>query len=98
MGHSLLFLWGPEAQGQFSRWVLMGGLWTFIAIHGILGVIGFCLQQFEIARLVNIRPYNALAFTGPIAVYTSVFLVYPLGQSSWFSNYLSISLIFTRLS
>jgi photosystem II P680 reaction center D2 protein len=51
MGHSLLFLWGPEAQGQFSRWVLMGGLWTFIAIHGILGVIGFCLQQFEIARL-----------------------------------------------
>jgi photosystem II P680 reaction center D2 protein len=42
------------------------------------------MQQFEIARLVNIRPYNALAFTGPIAVYTSVFLVYPLGQSSWF--------------
>jgi photosystem II P680 reaction center D2 protein len=42
------------------------------------------MQQFEIARLVNIRPYNALAFTGPISVYTSVFLVYPLGQSSWF--------------
>jgi len=83
-GHSLLFLWGPEAQGQFSRWVLMGGLWTFIAIHGLTGVIGFCMHQFEIARLVNIRPYNALAFTGPIAVYTSVFLVYPLGQSSWF--------------
>ena len=84
MGHSLLLLWGPEAQGQFSRWVLMGGLWTFIAIHGLTAVIGFCMQQFEIARLVNIRPYNALAFTGPIAVYTSVFLVYPLGQSSWF--------------
>ena len=54
----------------------MGGLWTFIAIHGLTAVIGFCMQQFEIARLVNIRPYNALAFTGPIAVYTSVFLVY----------------------
>jgi photosystem II P680 reaction center D2 protein len=44
----------------------------------------FCLRQFEIARLVFIRPYNALAFSGPIAVYTSVFLMYPLGQSSWF--------------
>merc|ERR1719231_1709609 len=35
MGHSLLLLWGPEAQGYFTRWVLMGGLWTFIAFHGL---------------------------------------------------------------
>jgi photosystem II P680 reaction center D2 protein len=47
------------------------------------GLIGFCLRQFEIARLV-IRPYNALAFSGPIAVFVSVFLLYPLGQASWF--------------
>jgi len=84
MGHSLLLLWGTEAQGYFTRWVLFGGLWTFIAFHGVFGIIAFCLRQFEIARLVNIRPYNALAFSGPIAVYTSVFLIYPLGQSSWF--------------
>merc|ERR1712188_135534 len=48
------------------------------------GVIGFCLRQFEIARLVGIRPYNAIAFSGPIAVFVSVFLMYPLGQASWF--------------
>ena len=42
------------------------------------------LRQFEIARLVGIRPYNAIAFSGPIAVFVSVFLIYPLGQSSWF--------------
>jgi photosystem II P680 reaction center D2 protein len=41
----------------------------------------FCLRQFEIARLVGIRPYNAIAFSGPIAVFVSVFLLYPLGQS-----------------
>jgi len=84
MGHSLLLLWGPEAQGSFTRWILLGGLWVFIALHGLFGVIGFCLRQFELSRLVGIRPYNALAFSGPIAVYVSVFLVYPLGQSSWF--------------
>mmetsp|Transcript_88974 Transcript_88974/g.265434 ORF Transcript_88974/g.265434 Transcript_88974/m.265434 type:complete len:358 (-) Transcript_88974:12-1085(-) len=84
MGHSLLLLWGVEAQGYFTRWVLFGGFWTFIAFHGVAGVVAFCLRQFEIARLVNIRPYNALSFSGPIAVYTSVFLIYPLGQSSWF--------------
>ena len=47
-------------------------------------LIGFMLRQFEISRLVGIRPYNAIAFSGPIAVFVSVFLIYPLGQSSWF--------------
>jgi photosystem II P680 reaction center D2 protein len=54
--------------------------WAFVALHGAFGLIGFCLRQFEIARLVGIRPYNAIAFSGPIAVFVSVFLLYPLGQ------------------
>lgn len=65
LGHSLLFLWGPEAQWDFTRWFQLGGLWTFVALHGAFALIGFCLRQIEIARLVGIRPYNALAFTGP---------------------------------
>ena len=84
MGHSLLLLWGPEAQGSFVRWCQLGGLWTFVALHGAFALIGFMLRQFEISRLVGIRPYNAIAFSGPIAVFVSVFLMYPLGQSSWF--------------
>ena len=84
MGHSLLLLWGPEAQGDFTRWCQIGGLWTFIALHGAFGLIGFMLRQFEVARLVGIRPYNAIAFSAPIAVFVSVFLMYPLGQAGWF--------------
>ena len=33
MGHSLLLLWGPESQGDFVRWVQLGGLWAFVALH-----------------------------------------------------------------
>eukprot|EP01035_Chromulina_nebulosa_P024303 gene24303-31616_t len=84
MGHSLLLLWGPEAKGDWTLWFKIGGLWSFIALHGAFGLIGFCLRQFEIARLVGIRPYNALAFSGPISIFVSVFLIYPLGQASWF--------------
>lgn len=84
MGHSLLLLWGPEAQGDFTRWLQIGGLWTFVALHGAFGLIGFMLRQFEIARAVQIRPYNAIAFSAPISVFVSVFLIYPLGQSGWF--------------
>jgi photosystem II P680 reaction center D2 protein len=45
-------LWGPEAQGYFTRWVQMGGLWTFI------------LRQFEIARilLITIAVYTSVFF------------------------------------
>ncbi|KAL9990206.1 putative photosystem II [Helianthus debilis subsp. tardiflorus] len=70
LAHSLLLLWG--------------GLWTFVALHGAFGLIGFMLRQFELARSVQLRPYNAIAFSGPIAVFVSVFLIYPLGQSGWF--------------
>jgi len=84
IGHSLLLLWGPEAQGDLTRWFQLGGLWTFVALHGAFGLIGFILRQFEIARSVRLRPYNAIAFSAPIAVFVSVFLIYPLGQSGWF--------------
>ena len=88
----LLMLWailffyfeGPESQGDFVRWCQLGGLWNFVALHGAFALIGFMLRQFELARLIGIRPYNAIAFSGPIAVFVSVFLIYPLGQSSWF--------------
>jgi photosystem II P680 reaction center D2 protein len=84
MGHSFLFLWGPERQGNLTSWFQLGGLWVFIAFHGVFGLIGFILRQLEIARSVQLRPYNAIAFSAPISVFVSVFLIYPLGQSGWF--------------
>ena len=66
IGHSTLALWGPEADGNLTRWFVLGGLWTFVAFHGTLGLVGFMLRQFEIARSIRLRPYNALAFpAGP---------------------------------
>ncbi|KAL5645939.1 hypothetical protein ACJX0J_002229 [Zea mays] len=49
LAHSLLLLWGPEAQGDFTRWCQLGGLWTFVALHGAFALIGFMLRQFELA-------------------------------------------------
>ena len=84
MGHSLLLLWGPESQGDFQRWPNLGDSGILYASTVSFALIGFMLRQFELARLIGIRPYNAIAFSGPIAVFVSVFLIYPLGQSSWF--------------
>ena len=81
----LFFYFGVLSLREISNAGLqLGGLWNFVALHGAFALIGFMLRQFELARLIGIRPYNAIAFSGPIAVFVSVFLIYPLGQSSWF--------------
>jgi photosystem II P680 reaction center D2 protein len=41
------------------------------------------LRQFELARSVQLRPYNTITFSAPIAVFVYVFLIYPLGQFGW---------------
>ena len=80
----LFFYFGVLSSGRFRPLGPTWGLWAFVALHGAFALIGFMLRQFELARLIGIRPYNAIAFSGPIAVFVSVFLIYPLGQSSWF--------------
>ena len=86
LGHSLLLAWGREARGSLPAWFAIGGLWAFVCFHGLASLAAFSLRQFEIARLVLTRPYNGIAFFGPISVFLAVFLAYPLGQSSWFSR------------
>ncbi|VAH76908.1 unnamed protein product [Triticum turgidum subsp. durum] len=80
LAHTLLLLWGPEAQGDFTRWCQLGGLWTFVALHGAFALIGFMLRQFELARSVQLRPYNAISFSGPIVVFAFVFLSNLVGR------------------
>ena len=83
LAHSFFLLWGPEAQGdRFDS--LVSIRWS--VDFALFGLIGFMLRQFELARSLKLRPYNnhAIAFSGPIAVFLSVFLIYPLGQSGWF--------------
>ncbi|CAN4101845.1 unnamed protein product [Withania somnifera] len=84
LAHSLLLLWGPEAQGDFTRWCQLGVSWTFVALHGAFGLIGFMLRQFELARYVQLRPYNAIAFSRSNCRFCFVFPIYPLGRSGWF--------------
>ena len=45
IGHSTLALWGPEADGNLTRWFVLGGLWTFVAFHGTLGLVGATVRD-----------------------------------------------------
>lgn len=50
----------------------LDGLWTFVALHGAFRLLGFMLRQFKPARSVQLRPYNAIAFPGPITLSVSI--------------------------
>ena len=84
MGHSLLLLWGPESQGDFQRWCQLGGLWNFVCLHGVFALIGFMLRQFEISRLVGIRPYNGLLFQVLLPYSLAYFSSIHLDNPAWF--------------
>ena len=34
-----------------GRWCQLGGLWTFVALHGAFALIGSMLRQFELAKI-----------------------------------------------
>ena len=53
LAHSLLLLWGPEAQGDFTRWCQLGGLWAFVALHGAFALIGLCYVNLNLLDLFN---------------------------------------------
>ena len=69
----LFFYFGVLSLRDFIRWCQLGGLWALTALHGSFALIGFMLHQFELARLIGIRPYNAITFSGPIAVFVASF-------------------------
>ena len=83
MGHSLLLLWGYRSSGISSMGHQLGGLWNFVALTGASALIGFMLRQFELARLIESVRTMLLRSLG-LLLFVSVFLIYPLGQSSWF--------------
>ncbi|XP_048629032.1 photosystem II D2 protein-like, partial [Brassica napus] len=60
LAHSLLLLWGPEAQGDFTRWCQLGGLWAFVALHGAFALIGqsgwFFAPSFWCSGYISIHP------------------------------------------
>ena len=62
MGHSLLLLWGPEAQGDFTRWCQIGGLWTFVALHGAFGLIDIMRNSKQPIRTIGVGSICSAAF------------------------------------
>ena len=76
-GDALLRTYG-RIHREHIHWLVLGGLWTFIAFHGALGLVGFRLRRGDIVRSIRLRPYNALAFCTSMAAFVLALLINPL--------------------
>ncbi|KAJ8419225.1 hypothetical protein Cgig2_032379 (chloroplast) [Carnegiea gigantea] len=66
LAHSLLLLWGPEAQGDFTRWCQLGGLWTFVFVLGWRLKISLMKTLYSLRRFYPVETLfnGTLALTG----------------------------------
>ena len=86
MGHSLFYFGVLNPQRRLYPLVPTWRSRSFVALHGAFALIGFMLRQFELdARLIGIRPYNAIAFSGGLSLFLSVFFSFTHSDSpAWF--------------
>ena len=84
MGHSLLLLWGPESQGDFVRWIQLGGLWNFVALHGAFALIGSCFVSLNLHVSSESVPTMQLLFRVllpySLLYFSSIHLDNPVGS------------------
>lgn len=66
-----------------DEWLYNGGPYQLIVLHFLIGVWCYLGQMWELSYRLGTRPWNAIAFSAPVAAATAVFLVYPIGQGSF---------------
>jgi photosystem II P680 reaction center D1 protein len=68
---------------NISEWLYNGGPYQLIVLHFLIGVWCYLGRLWELSYRLGMRPWIAIAFSGPAAAATAIFLVYPLGQGSF---------------
>jgi len=73
-------IWEASSIGE---WLYNGGPYQLIIFHFLIGIWAYLGRQWELSYRLGLRPWIAVAFSGPVAAATAVFLIYPIGQGSF---------------
>ena len=68
---------------SFDEWLFNGGPYEFVVLHFIFGGICWMGREWEFSFRLGMRPWIFVAFSGPLAAASAVFIVYPIGQGSF---------------
>ena len=68
---------------SLEEWLYNGGPYQLIVQHFLIGSSAYLGRQWELSYRLGMRPWNAVAFSAPLAAAFAVFFVYPIGQGSF---------------
>ncbi|KAJ0765172.1 Photosystem II protein D1 [Helianthus annuus] len=69
-----------------DEWLYNGGPYELIVLYFLLGVACYMGREWELSFRLGMRPWIAVAYSVPVAAATAVFLIYPIGQGSFFDG------------
>ncbi|MCO5564151.1 hypothetical protein L7F22_017807 [Adiantum nelumboides] len=69
-----------------DEWLYNGGPYKLIVLRFLLGVACYMGCEWELSFLIGMRPWIAVAYSAPVAATVAVFLIYPIGQGSFFDG------------
>jgi len=68
---------------SLDEWLYNGGPYQLIVLHFLIAIYAYMGREWELSYRLGMRPWIAVAFSGPVAAATAVLLVYPIGQGSF---------------
>ncbi|MGK7909746.1 MAG: photosystem II q(b) protein [Synechococcus sp.] len=71
------------AATSLEEWLYNGGPYQLIVLHFLIGIVCYLGRQWELSYRLGMRPWIAVAFSGPVAAAIAVLLIYPIGQGSF---------------
>ncbi|MCO5602203.1 hypothetical protein L7F22_056331 [Adiantum nelumboides] len=69
-----------------DEWLYNGGPYELIVLHFLLGVACYMGCEWKLGFLIGMHPWIAVAYSTPVAAAATVFLIYPIGQGSFFDG------------
>jgi len=76
-------LWEDASENGADEWLYNGGPYQLIVFHFFIAICLWMGREWEFSYRLGMRPWIFVAFSGPVAAASAVFLVYPLGQGSF---------------
>jgi photosystem II P680 reaction center D1 protein len=68
---------------SLEEWLYNGGTYQLVVLHFFIAICSYIGREWELSYRLGMRPWICLAFSGPVAAASAVFIVYPIGQGSF---------------
>merc|ERR1712185_185985 len=71
---------------SLDEWLYNGGPYQLVVLHFLTGVACYLGREWELSFRLGMRPWIFVAYSAPLSAAAAVFLIYPIGQGSFYDG------------